>query len=204
MLTVVFMTIFVVGCGGSDEKTPWNPDGYDTSADGDSDTDSDSSTGSSSVSGCDSSVGDGTTLQAETQFDIPSYRTGAPSVFTDVFVSEEPRLYLVSDKQQCDIVMQNNQPVFTGSGSFCALTPGYVLRGWAKQGGEDHIVDAQSMSVISGNGADAYSLLPHISEPSGLTSDGTILGISDSASSRLGVVNPQGLIFLPSSLHANR
>lgn len=112
-------------------------------------------------------------------WEVPAFRTGAPSIFTDIFLSAEPRFYLISDQQQCEVVLSGNAPSFeASSGTFCALTPGFVLRGWTVHGAEDHIVDSEGRQIVSGSGS-RWPLPPAVGTPVGLASDGDALWVAD-------------------------
>jgi hypothetical protein len=177
----LLLLLAVASCGDSDPVASGS-----TFVGGDDDDDGAES------NGCGSSSGDGETLTVQAQWKIPSYATGAPSVFTDLYVSGQQRLFLVNDQQQCEIALVGGAPDFDGSGSFCALTQGFSLRGWTRLGGIDHVVDADSRAILSGNGEDSYPLPAALGNPSGLACDGERFWISDEAGSALWVVDPGG------------
>jgi hypothetical protein len=122
---------------------------------------------------------------------IPSYGTGAPSVFSDLHIADDSTLFLVSEEQQCEIALEENIPLFSSQKSFCALTPGAILRGWSRIQGGDFIVDASSRTVVPGKGATGYAPLPlpdRLLSPSGLATDGLRFFASDDVGTGLWIL----------------
>jgi hypothetical protein len=143
---------------------------------------------------CGSDDGDGELLAVVESWEIPTYGTGAPSVFTDLYVSDEPKLYLVNDQQDCEIALVGGAPDFDGSGSFCALTPGFRLRGWTRFQAVDYIVDVESRSIVPGDSSGSIALPKNLQGPSGLASDPGQFWVSDGAGNRLVAISPEGVV----------
>lgn len=137
----------------------------------------------------------GCNLELIEEISIPSYGTGAPSVFSDLHIADDSTLFLVSDQQQCEIALVKGSPAFSSEKSFCALTPGYVLRGWSRKQGGDFIVDAASRTVVPGKGAAGSSPLPlpeRLFSPSGLATDGLRFFASDDVGRALWILQDGG------------
>ena len=184
---------FAVVCCNERTHAPRGIMDSDSNSDTDVDTDVDSDSDTEPDNGCGSDAGDGEILTAAASWEFPAFTTGSPSIFTDVYVSPEPRLYFVNSDQQCEIALVGNAPDFgSGAGSFCALTPGYELRGWARHGGVDHIADAVSHSIVSGTGGDTYPMPSDLLDPAGLASDGIRFWIPDNATNTLRGILPSG------------
>lgn len=173
----------------------WTPyaagDGDAGDGDGDGDADGDGDGDVDADDGRDSEAALARLVVRE-RWEIPAFGTGVDSVFSDVYLSPEPRIYLVNDREQCEVAVVAGAPDFSGSaGTFCALTPGFVLRGWTTHESQDHIVDAEGRQIVSGTG-ERWPLPDSIVEPTGLASDGEALWVADGRRRVLTRVTPGG------------
>lgn len=178
LLLVTFCSYCLATSSCDEGWTPFETPDTDADADTDADTDADADSDADTDADTDAGPSLGRLLVTD-QWGVPAFGTGVESVFSDIFISAEPMLYLVNDREQCVVALSGNAPDFSASaGTFCALTPGFVLRGWAKHRAEDHIVDANGAQIVSGSG-ERWPLPETVAQPTGLASDGEALWIAD-------------------------
>ena len=106
--------------------------------------------GSDTQAGTDTGTG-AETLVLEQTWEVPDFKTGVPSVFTDLYVAPGPMLFLVNDGENCEIHFAAGAPNFSPP-SFCARSrPGYRLRGYTHHQGKDHVLNDLGRAIVAGD-----------------------------------------------------